>query len=124
MSKSKISEIEKKKQELEQELEAIQKGIDQSIDEVKDEVVNNLNPKTIIKKYPLPVLGASILAGFLLGSGRKNSTGKASNPYSSTGSAFSKEIKRMLAKKGAGLLLDYLENKIADLQQQKELPED
>lgn len=124
MSNSKISEIEKKKQELEQELEAIQEGLDSSIDEVKDEVYTNLNPKNIIKKHPLPVVGASILAGFLLGSGRKKSGDITSKSYSDTGSAFSKEIKRILTKKGVSLLLDYLENKVADLQQQNEFTED
>ena len=51
MSSSRVSEIEKKKVELENELVRIQEGIDKSIDGVKEEVAENLDPKTIIRKY-------------------------------------------------------------------------
>lgn len=127
MAESKLSDIEKKKQELEQELATIQNGIDQSIDDVKEGVTTNFDPKNIIKKYPIPAVGASVLIGFLLGSGRKSSTGASSKSYKSlddSGSAVSKELKRMLAKKGFSLLLDFLENKVAALKEKQEPAED
>ena len=53
MANKKLSEIEKKKQELEQELAEIQSGLDKSIDDVKEGVTTNLDPKNLIRKYPL-----------------------------------------------------------------------
>jgi len=107
MSSARVSEIEKKKQELENELVRIQEGIDRSIDEVKDEVAENLDPKTIIRKYPLHILGASILAGFLLG--RPKTKG-----YNSSGSSslLASEIKKALTKKGLSMLGEILDEKL------------
>lgn len=127
MAEAKLSDLEKKKQELEQELANIQNGIDKSIDEVREGVSTNMAPKNIIRKYPLPIVGVSVVAGFLLGRGRKYSSTSASNSYSShrdAGSAISKEIKRMLAKKGLNLLLDYLDEKVAALKEKKPASED
>ncbi len=100
MGSSRVSEIEKKKIELENELARIQEGIDKSIDGVKEEVVENLDPKTIIRKYPLHVLGASVLVGFLLG-----------KPKSSD-SLIASELKKALAKKGLSMLSDLIEGKM------------
>ncbi|MEQ8525381.1 hypothetical protein [Gracilimonas sp.] len=120
MAKEKLSNLEKKKKELEQELANIQNGLDKSIDEVKEEVSTSIAPKNLIKKYPLPIVGASIVIGFLLGSNRKNSSSTSSKVYntrSHSDSAISKEIKRMLAKKGLSLVLDYIDNKVAALKE-------
>lgn len=127
MAEVKLSEIEKKKKELEQELANIQNGLDRSIDEVKEGVSTSMAPKNLIKKYPLPIVGASVLVGFLLGRERKYSSGSASKSYnrqSDAGSAISKEIKRMLAKKGLNLLMDYLDNKVAALKENNSPSED
>ncbi len=127
MAEVKLSELEKKKQELEQELANIQNGLDKSIDEVKEGVSTSMAPKNLIKKYPLPIVGASVVVGFLLGRERKYSSGSASKSYKSqndAGSAISKEIKRMLAKKGLNLLMDYLDNKVAVLKENRSSSED
>lgn len=121
MAKEKLSNLEKKKKELEQELANIQNGLDKSIDEVKEEVSTSIAPKNLIKKYPLPIVGASIVVGFLLGSNRKKSSSVSSNKvYSNrikSDSAISKEIKRILTKKGLSLVLDYIDNKVAALKE-------
>lgn len=120
MAKEKLSNLEKKKKELEQELANIQNGLDKSIDEVKDEVSASIAPKNLIKKYPLPIVGASIVVGFLLGSKRKSSSHSSSKTYNGRGqsdSAISKEIKRIIAKKGLSLVLDYIDNKVAALKE-------
>lgn len=127
MAKEKLSDLEKKKKELEQELANIQNGLDKSIDEVKEGVSTSLAPKNLIKKYPLPLVGASVMLGFLLGSNRKNSSSASSKAYrgrSESDSAISKEIKRMLAKKGLSLVLDYIDNKVAVLKEKGQQAED
>lgn len=105
MSSKRISEIEKKKVELENELVRIQEGIDKSIDGVKDEVAESLDPKTIIRKYPLHVVGASILVGFLIGKP------KSSSASTGTSSLIASEIKKALAKKGLSVLSEIIEGK-------------
>lgn len=116
MAESKLSEIEQKKKELELELSRIQTDLDQSIDEVKDEVVQSMDPKEIIRKHPLPVVGASMLVGFLLGSKSKRGSSSAkSSGDDSMGSAIGYELKRALMKKGVGLLLDFLDGKVDEV---------
>ena len=106
MASSRVSEIEKKKVELENELLRIQEGIDKSIDGVKEEVAETLDPKTIVRKYPLHVLGASILVGFLIGKPR------SSGASGGSGSLIASEVKKALAKKGLSMLSDLIEGKI------------
>jgi hypothetical protein len=120
MSEEKLSKLEKKKQELENELANIQNGLDKSIDSVKEGVSDNMDPKNVIKKYPLPIVGASLVVGFLLGRNKSTSSVSASKKYSSSSdSAISKEIKRMLAKKGLSLFLDFLDGKVASLKEKQ-----
>ncbi|MDR9419330.1 hypothetical protein [Gracilimonas sp.] len=116
MSEAKLSNLEKKKKELEEELVKIQGGIDKSIDEVKEGVSTNMDPKNIIRKHPLPAVGASVIIGFLLGRDRKDSSRVSSN---NSGSNFgiSRELKRMLAKKGLSLLMDYLDQQISSMRE-------
>lgn len=105
MNVDRVSAIEKKKQELENELIRIQEGIDKSIDEVKVDVAESLDPKTIIRKYPLHVVGAAVLVGFLIG--KPKSTHK-----SGTGSLIASEIKKAVTKKGLSLLTDFIDTKL------------
>lgn len=105
MASDRVSEIQKKKVELENELTRIQEGIDKSIDGVKEEVAESLDPKTIIRKYPLHVLGASILVGFLIGKPKNTNT-------SGSGSLIASEIKKVLAKKGLSMLGEIIEGKM------------
>lgn len=105
MAGDRVTEIQKKKIELENELIRIQEGIDKSIDGVKEGVVESLDPKTIVKKYPLHVLGASILVGFLIGKPKGASS-------SGSGSLIASEIKKALTKKGLSILGEIIEGKV------------
>lgn len=105
MSNDRVSQIEKKKKELENELVRIQEGIDKSIDGVKDEVAESLDPKTIIRKYPLHVVGASLLVGFLIGKPKSMSSSNNSS------SLIASEIKKALTKKGLSILSEMIEGK-------------
>jgi hypothetical protein len=123
MSEVKLSNLEKKKKELEEELVRIQNGIDKSIDDVKEGVSSNMDPKNVIRNYPLPIVGASLVVGFLLGRERKYS-GRISSKRSNTGNSFSdsgisRELKRIIAKKSLSLLMDYLDDKVASLKENK-----
>ena len=122
MANKKLSQIEKKKQELEQELAEIQNGLDRSIDDVKEGVSYNLDPKNIIRKYPLPVVGASILLGFLIGKEPKKRprvSSRSNDDLVRPESRIVAELKRVLAKKGMSILLDILDQKIANIKEQK-----
>ena len=115
MAENKLSNLEKRKLELEQELADIQNGIDQSIDNVKEGVSTNMDPKNLIRKYPLPIVGASLIVGFLLGREKTNSSSKVRSYSGHSDSPITKEIKRMVAKKGLSLFLDFVDNKVSAL---------
>lgn len=118
MSEPKLSKLEKKKKELETELANIQTDLDKSIDDVREGVSSNMDPKNFIRRYPLPMVGASVLLGFFLGKDRKRSSEMSSNyrkDSNSSDSGISREIKKVLAKKGLSLLLDFLDDKISEL---------
>ncbi|MEL7834237.1 hypothetical protein [Fodinibius sp. Rm-B-1B1-1] len=110
MAAKKVDELEKKKQELEKELNKIQGELDDSIDRVKEDVSSNLDPKNIIRKYPLPIVGGSALLGFLLGHKNKNSS---TSSDSGTGNDFSgallSELKRLATRKAINFATDYVE---------------
>ncbi|MDZ7806716.1 MAG: hypothetical protein U5K71_06340 [Gracilimonas sp.] len=118
MSEANLSNLEKKKKELENELATIQSDLDKSIDDVREGVSSSMDPKNIIRKYPLPAVGASLVLGFFLGKIRKDSSKLSSNTHSRNStpdSGISREIKKVLAKKGLSLLLDFLDDKIANM---------
>lgn len=128
MSEVKLSNLEKKKKELENELIRIQGGIDKSIDDVREGVSTNLNPKNIIREYPLPIVGASLVLGYFLGRERKHSDRISSKPVNNgsrfSDSGISKELKRIIAKKGLHLLMDYVDSKVASLKKSQDTSED
>lgn len=112
MSKDKIDEIEKKKQELEAELERIQGELDHSLDEVRTDVSSKLDPAEFIRKHPIPVVGTSLLLGFLAGHRRPGSSSAASGreKNSELPSILWTELKKIASKKAVTLATDYIEN--------------
>lgn len=120
MSENKLSQLEKKKQALEIELTRIQSDLDKSIDDVRDDVSDTFAPKSIIRKYPLPAVGAALVLGFLVGKEKKKSTSGNRNKKESSngvGSVVSHELKNVLTRKGVHFLLDYIENSIPRLKE-------
>lgn len=105
MANDRVTEIQKKKVELENELARIHEDLDKSIDSVREEVADSLAPKTIVRKYPLHVLGASIIIGFLIGKPKSASSLNSSSLIAS-------EIKKAFTKKGLSMLGDIIEGKI------------
>jgi len=108
MAKKEIDELEKKKQELEEELGQIQYELDDSIDRVRDDVSNKLDPKSIIRKHPLPIVGAATLVGFFLGNSGRSSHTKSSSGRELSGALLS-ELKKLATRKAISFATDYIE---------------
>lgn len=118
MAKDKIDELEKKKQQLQSELHELQDELDNSLDQMRDDVSNSLNPKSIIRKYPLSVVGFSALLGYLLGhkgKGKSNSEPSPSASENSTGTTgdfrgtLLTELKRLATRKAVTFASNYVE---------------
>lgn len=108
MAEEKIDELEQKKKELEEQLEMIQNELDHSIGDVRSDMSRSLAPRNIIRKYPLPSLGAAVLAGFLVGhNGRRSGDGESSAGLSS---ALASELKRLATRKAIRFATDYVED--------------
>ncbi len=124
MAEKKVDELEKKKQELEKELNEIQGELDHSIDRVREDVSSNLDPKNLIRKYPLPIVGGSALIGFLLGHKSKNSSNSSG---SGKGSEFSgallSELKRLATRKAINFATNYVE-RVLEQKADEHLPSD
>lgn len=117
MAKNKVTQLEQKKLDLQKELAEIEDALDKSIGKVKEEVTTSLNPKRIIREYPLPALAASIALGLLLGRNRKKGTisYQEERAKEKKKSAIANEIKYALTRKGIHLMLDFLDQKISEM---------
>lgn len=109
MAEEKIDELQKKKKELEQELNNIQGELDNSIDQVREDVSSNLNPKNLIRKYPLPIVGGSALLGFLLGHKNKKSVSSENDKGSNISGTLLYELKRLATRKAINFATNYVE---------------
>lgn len=112
MAEESIDKLEQKKRELEKELENLQNELDHSIDKVRTDVSSRLDPKAFIKKHPLPVVGLSVLLGFLAGSGKKKNASESSG--SSMKTILWDELKKIGTKKAISLISDYTEKLLLD----------
>lgn len=110
----KINDIEKRKKELQDELKRIQKELDHSIDEVRVDVSSKLDPKTLIKKYPLSSVGVSLLLGFLAGKGsgrgESSSRPRSRSDGNKLGSMIWDELKSSATKKAIRVLFNYIDD--------------
>lgn len=119
MSKEKLNRLEDKKRSLEQELSRIQGDLDQSIDAVKEGVSDSLDPKKIVRKHPLPVFGAAVFVGFLLGGGGNSGRGgRRGGSSDSIGSVIGNELKHQLTKRALSVLMDLIDQKIDEIRPQ------
>src|SRR6056297_2830018 len=114
MAKDKIDRLEEKKKELKAELENIQNELDQSIDGVRYEVSSKLDPVEFIKKHPLEVVGASVLAGFLAGHSGKDRRKHRSSSDDGISSTLLYELKRLATKKAITFATDYFEKFLSE----------
>lgn len=112
MEQDNIDKLEQKKQELEAELQSIQHELDDSIDRVRHDISDKLDPKSFIRKHPLPVVGGAVLLGFLIGHNDKEPPSAGSH---SSDDKLSRtiiyELKRLATKKALSFAGDFIENK-------------
>lgn len=111
MAKDQTDKLEKKKLELEQQLGQIQGELDHTIDQVREDMNTKLDPKTIIKKYPLPIVGGAALIGFILGH-KRNSSGKSS--AGNVSGALLAELKKLATRKAISFATDYVEEMLEE----------
>lgn len=109
MAEEKLDKLEEKKKALEQELENIQEELDHSFDKVRDDVSDSLAPSEVIKRYPLPAVGISVLVGFLA-----SHQSKSGSSGHEAGSLLFSEIRRLLTKKGITLASSYIEELLSE----------
>lgn len=120
MSKDKLDEIEKKKRELQAELDRIQAELDHSFDEVRSDVSNRLQPAEFIKRYPLPVVGLSVLVGFLAGHKRRDARSSSESDSKEDGfsSVLLSELKKLATRKAVSFATDYIEGLLSDTERE------
>lgn len=114
MPKDKLDELEQKKLELEAELEQIQLELDDSIHKVRSDVSDTLNPIRFVKEHPWPMVGASLLLGFLVsGNGKKKSYPPKDSSYESEKvfrPILLTELKKLAAKRAVSMVSNFLED--------------
>jgi len=111
MSNSKQN-IEARKQELKEQLDDIEESLDSSVYGMKEDVSDILNPRKIIKKYPLESLGVSFLVGFLVAnSSTEQSPSTAEKKSPSLLELVWGEAKKDVSKKVVRIFLNYLDAK-------------
>lgn len=116
--------LEKRIAELEARIEASKNQIDSSLIGVKNEVGDTISPAKYIRRNPLPILGAAIIVGFIVGKTASRKSKKSSNSKSSStkgiSSALGAELKYRLTQKGISLLMNLLEDKISSFSNKAE----
>lgn len=115
MAKDQIDELEKKKRKLQSELNELHDELDSTMGQVRSDISSQLDPKSFIRKYPLPIVGASALLGFLLGhksnsSDKRKSTDKSTSRDNGFTSALLYELKRRATRRAVSFATDYVEN--------------
>lgn len=103
--------LQEKKKELEAELKSIQEELDDSLDRVKSDVSSSLDPVEYIRRHPLPVVGMSVLVGFLIGKGDDDEHEYDSeSKREKLSSTLRYEAKRLVTRKALSLLSDYVDD--------------
>lgn len=114
MSNKNKESLQEKKKELEAELQSLQQELDESFDRVKSDVSSSLDPVEYIRRHPLPVVGVSILVGFLAGKegGSSTSASGSASDHNKLTSTLWYEIKRLAARKAISKLGDHIDDLI------------
>jgi len=116
MSDQKLEDIEKRKEEIEKEIEEIESSIDDSIHNAREDISRFLNPKKMIKEFPLQSLGVSVIVGYLLAN-RSGSVRQVQEDDSSPTlmDLVWENIKKDASQKLVQIALAYLDAKTSDL---------
>lgn len=110
-----LSELEARKATLESEINLLKDELSGTVEDIKDDIEEKANPKYWIGKYPLQVLAVCVSAGIGFGwgiGGRKSKKAAPDSTSASTASFFGDEIKKMIMKKGAELVMSAIQEKL------------
>ncbi len=118
MAKKKLIDSRAKKAELQAELKRIENEIDTSINEVKHAAADNFGLPSLVKKYPLQSVAASLILGLIAGqAGRKSKEpvrkSRTTGKDNSVRNLLTQEIKRLLVKRGVSLLSEKLDAQLS-----------
>jgi len=94
-------------------LNNIQDELDDSLDNIKSDVSSSLDPLEYVRRHPLPVVGISVLIGFVIGkdgSEKQTSSSTSNAPGDKLSSTLWYEIKRLITRKGISYASDYIED--------------
>ncbi len=111
MSK-KIDRVEAKKRELEADLVRLQSGLETNLVNVKSDVTKTIHPAQVVRKYPLPMVGAAVIAGYLLTRIGKSKPKKSVSNSNIIAESIGSSLKKRLSKKATDIVLDYIEDRI------------
>lgn len=108
-----LAELEARKAALESEINLLRDELSGTVEDIKDDIEEKANPKYWIGKFPLQVFAVCVVTGFGFGLGMGGSTSrKKEDAPESTTSFLGEEIKKMLMRKGAELLISSIQSKI------------
>jgi hypothetical protein len=121
MANKKTTDPRAKKIELQAELKRIEKEIDTSLGEVKNAAADSFGLSSLVRKYPLQAVAASLFLGLLAGQ-KGNRSGKSrqriqrpesTGRVNSVRNLLAQEIKRLLVKRGVSLLSEKLDEQFS-----------
>lgn len=110
-----MDELQQKKLELEADLNKLHHELDDSIDRVRTEVRSQLDPKRVIRDYPLISVGTAVLAGFLLGHKWRHDKPHKKKKKRRRGDTITDTVvdglKGIAAKKAMGMAVNFVEKR-------------
>src|SRR5699024_5713148 len=115
MASDTADNLEQKKKELKAELYNIQDELNTSVTIIRNDVSKTLDPKFVIQYYPLPVVGCSVIVGFLLGHSKKQRTDSPApkaDPRGGVSATLINELERLATKKAIIFATDFVEKKL------------
>jgi len=124
MSEKNLS-IEERKKQLEVELMKLQSNIESSVSDLKEDAKKHFSLSHLVKKYPVTVLSAALVVGFIAAGRKSSSTSeqRVDETYSrpsttrpikriepTVSSLLMLELKRLITQKAISYATDYLDN--------------
>ncbi len=110
---AKLSEIEKRRAQLQQELREIEQDLEENLEDIRDGITRKADPKHWIRKYPLPALGLAVGLGLLLG-GRGGAGKVAPQGRGATVGMLLGELKKVIIAKTIASLVSSAESYVAE----------
>lgn len=113
-----LKEFNQRKNRVEAELNQIQNNLDSTVHRVKDSFLESVIPADNIRRKPFKSVGIAIIVGFVAGlpKKRKRKSGKEivdDNGKQGVSSLLKDELRRLVAQKTAGYIMDVIDSKLS-----------